>query len=227
MPHSFDCTRPDQRGSGVRAAGTAVRAGGLVVTPTDTVYGVAADPFSPVAVQRLLDAKGRGRDFPPPVLVPGREVLDALTTGLPAIASTLADAFWPGALTLVVNADPTLDWDLGDTDGTVAVRMPDDPICLALLRETGPLAVSSANTHGSPSATDIAAARRMLGDSVDVYLDGGPSRGGESSTIVDVTAASDGVLRVLRHGAIALDAIAQVVAAATGTMKVVGACAAI
>jgi L-threonylcarbamoyladenylate synthase len=185
----------------VEAAAAAVRRGELVVIPTDTVYGIAADAFSHDAVRALLDAKGRGREMPPPVLVSAVTTLDALAVGIPQWARALVTEFWPGPLTLVLHQQTSLMWDLGDTRGTVAVRMPDDPLALAVLERTGPLAVSSANLTGRPAALDADAAAEMLGDAVAVVVDGGPSRGGAASTIVDATA--DG--RVLRRGALSLE----------------------
>lgn len=181
--------------------------GGLVVLPTDTVYGIAADAFTPPAVQALLDAKGRGRQMPPPVLMPSAATLPGLARDVAAGALALAEAFWPGALTLVVAAQPSLAWDLGDTHGTVALRVPDHPAALALLRRTGPLAVSSANLTGHPAATTAQEARDQLGEAVAVYLDGGLAPGGVASTIVDATGP---VLRVLRAGAIDLAALREV-----------------
>jgi L-threonylcarbamoyladenylate synthase len=192
----------EEREAAVTAAAGAVRRGELVVIPTDTVYGLAADAFSHEAVQRLLDAKGRGRDMPPPVLVSSATTLDALAEGVPPWARTLVEAFWPGPLTLVCHQQASLVWDLGETRGTVAVRMPDDEVALAVLERTGPLAVSSANLTGRPAATDADAAEEMLGDAVAVIVDGGTSPGGEASTIVDVT-VSEG--RVLRLGALSLE----------------------
>lgn len=198
-----------EREAAVAAATLAVRRGDLVVMPTDTVYGVAADAFSHDAVRALLAAKGRGREMPPPVLVSAVTTLDALATEVPAWARALAEAFWPGPLTLVCRQQSSLMWDLGETRGTVAVRMPDDPVALALLERTGPLAVSSANLTGRPAATTADQAEEMLGDVVAVVLDGGESRGGEASTIIDVTGEQP---RVLRHGALdvaALDAVLE------------------
>lgn len=191
----------------VEAAAAAVRRGELVVIPTDTVYGIAADAFSHDAVRALLDAKGRGREMPPPVLVSAVTTLDALAVGIPEWARALVEEFWPGPLTLVLHQQTSLMWDLGDTRGTVAVRMPDDRLALAVLERTGPLAVSSANLTGRPAAVEADAAEQMLGDAVAVVVDGGPSRGGEASTIVDAT--GDG--RVLRRGAISLEQLNAVV----------------
>ncbi|MET8509306.1 L-threonylcarbamoyladenylate synthase [Streptomyces sp. NPDC004787] len=195
----FDCSDPAARVEGLGAAAAAVRAGRLVVLPTDTVYGVGADAFDPAAVARLLGAKGRGRHKPSPVLVDSAEALDELTDELPDTARALVDAFWPGGLTLVVRHRASLAWDLGETGGTVAVRMPDHPLALDLLRTTGPLAVSSANLTDHPSPQDCEAASAMLGDSVAVYLDGGRTAGAVSSSIVDVSGpvpvlVRDGVL---------------------------------
>jgi tRNA threonylcarbamoyl adenosine modification protein (Sua5/YciO/YrdC/YwlC family) len=176
-----------------------VKRGEVVVLPTDTVYGIGADAFNPAAVKRLLEAKGRGRDMPPPVLVPETRTVDGLASSIPFAVRELIDAFWPGALTIVCRAQPSLSWDLGETNGTVALRMPLHPVALELLKRTGPMAVSSANLSGQPAANVVTEAVEQLGESVRVYLDGGPATKGAPSTIVD---ASNGPLRVLRVGAI-------------------------
>jgi len=191
----YDCGDPDQRAVGLREAAYAVRRGELVVLPTDTVYGIGADAFTPGAVAALLAAKGRGRDMPVPVLVGSRQVLDALVGTLPASAKALVDVLWPGALTIVARHTPALAWDLGDAQGTVAVRMPADLLALDLLKETGPMAVSSANRSGLPPATTCANAQAQLGESVAVYLDGGPTTTSVPSTIVDVTGPAPVLLR--------------------------------
>jgi tRNA threonylcarbamoyl adenosine modification protein (Sua5/YciO/YrdC/YwlC family) len=192
----------EEREAAVAAASLAVQQGRLVILPTDTVYGIGADAFDPGAVRALLAAKGRGREMPPPVLVSAASTLDAIATGVPGYARALVDAFWPGPLTLVCTQQSSLQWDLGDTRGTVAVRMPDHPVALELLERTGPLAVSSANLTGRPAATDADQAEEMLGDAVDVIVDAGQAPGGEASTIVDVTGTQG---RVLRRGALSLD----------------------
>jgi tRNA threonylcarbamoyl adenosine modification protein (Sua5/YciO/YrdC/YwlC family) len=204
----FTTADPTEREAGIANAALAVQRGQLVVLPTDTVYGVGADAFSPAAVRRLLEAKGRGRDMPPPVLVSAPTTLDALAVGVPTYARALVEKLWPGPLTVVCRQQPSLQWDLGETRGTVAVRMPDHEVALELLARTGPLAVSSANKSGMPAATDADAAEDMLGDSVEVLLDGGVSPGGEASTIVDVTGETG---RVLRLGAIPLARLNEVV----------------
>ena len=193
MSTRYDLSDPESREAGLAAAVGAVRRGLLVVLPTDTVYGIGVDAFDADGVQRLLDAKGRGRDMPPPVLVSATTTLDALASDLPGWVEGLIEHFWPGPLTIVCRQQPSLRWDLGETRGTVAVRMPDDEAALELLGRTGPLAVSSANVTGEPAATDADEAERMLGDSVEVVLDDGPSPGTTASTILDCTgeAAAD------------------------------------
>ncbi len=203
---TYDC-RTDLD-AGVTAAVDALKRGELAVLPTDTVYGVAADAFNPIAVGRLLEAKGRGRDMPTPVLVPSARTLEGLCDTVPQAARDLVEAFWPGALTLVLTHAATLAWDLGDTRGTVAVRMPLDRVALAVLEKTGPLAVSSANRSGLPPAVEAAEAERQLGSAVDVYLDGGPAGDPVPSTIVDLTGA---VPKVLRNGALSLEELRGVV----------------
>jgi tRNA threonylcarbamoyl adenosine modification protein (Sua5/YciO/YrdC/YwlC family) len=191
----------------VDAAARAITRGELVVIPTDTVYGIGADAFDPVAVRGLLAAKGRGREMPPPVLVSASTTLDALASGLPDYVAALTEAFWPGPLTLVCNQQPSLTWDLGEARGTVAVRMPDHDVALALLERTGPLAVSSANLTGSPAATQAGEAEQMLGESVEVILDAGTSPKGEASTMIDVRGAQP---KLLRAGALSVADINEV-----------------
>lgn len=209
----FDCADDTQRAQGLAAAVSAVLRGELVVLPTDTVYGLGADAFNPTAVTRLLAAKGRGRDMPPPVLVGTVRAAVALVEDLGSDGQRLIDEFWPGGLTLVCRAARTLIWDLGDTKGTVAIRMPEDAVALDLLRETGPMAVSSANLSGSPSAMTAAEARDQLGEAVSVYLDGGRAAGGVSSTILDLTGPQP---RLLRRGAISVGRLREVAAVVTG-----------
>lgn len=209
----FDCADESQRADGIAAATTAVLGGELVVLPTDTVYGLGADAFSPMAVARLLAAKGRGREMPPPVLVGSVRAAAALVDDLGPDGQRLIDEFWPGGLTIVCRAARTLSWDLGDTRGTVAVRMPEHPVALELLRETGPMAVSSANLTGQPAATTAVTAREQLGDSVSVYLDSGVAPGGVASTIVDLTGSQP---RLLRRGAISVGRLREVAAVAAG-----------
>jgi tRNA threonylcarbamoyl adenosine modification protein (Sua5/YciO/YrdC/YwlC family) len=203
MAPIYDCSVDAELLTGMRLARTAIGRGDLVVLPTDTVYGVAADAFNPGAVQKLLDAKGRTRQSPPPVLIPGIPTLDALAESVPDEVRELVKAYWPGGLTVILPAQSSLVWDLGETRGTVALRMPSNRLALELLSETGPLAVSSANLTGQPAASTAQEAEAMLGDAVSVYLDGGPG-GTVPSTIVDATALGlpEGRLRIVRDGAI-------------------------
>ncbi|MFH8623451.1 L-threonylcarbamoyladenylate synthase [Streptomyces vietnamensis] len=207
MTQRFDCSDPSARRAGIDAAVAALGQGRLVVLPTDTVYGVGADAFDPRAVAGLLAAKGRGRHKPSPVLVGSREALDDLVADLPETAEALIEAFWPGGLTLVLRHRPSLSWDLGETGGTVAVRMPDHPLALDLLAAAGPMAVSSANLTDRPSPEDCDAALGMLGDSVSVYLDGGRTAGPVSSSIVDLTGD---VPVLVREGVLSFEQLAKV-----------------
>jgi L-threonylcarbamoyladenylate synthase len=204
----FDCSKPEERSDGVDASVSAILQGELVVLPTDTVYGVAADAFSAAAVDALLAAKGRDRSMPVPVLVGSDHMVEALVDQMSADAKALTEAFWPGALTLVVRHTAHLAWDLGETRGTVAVRMPDHELTLDVISRTGPLAVSSANRSGHEAATTMLDARLQLGAAVSIYLDGGPSGGALASSIVDLTGDAP---RLLRAGAISADQLRDVV----------------
>lgn len=222
MQKIFDCSVDTDLLTGMRLAKVSLGRAELAVIPTDTVYGIAANAFSAEAVQSLLDAKGRGRQSPPPVLVASLNQARALVESLPEAAVKLAETFWPGALTMIFRAQPSLDWDLGETKGTVAIRVPDHKIALALIEETGPLAVSSANLTGAPAATTCQQAFDYLKDSVAVYLDAGNSPKGEASTILDLTALVDtydasgnhsvaGKVKVIRRGALSEAKIRSVI----------------
>ncbi len=221
MERLFDCSVDTDLLTGMRLAKIALQREQLVVLPTDTVYGIAADAFSAPAVANLLAAKGRDRQSPPPVLISKAATMAALAESVPAVANKLAQAFWPGALTMILRAQASLHWDLGETKGTVALRVPDHKIAIALLEETGPLAVSSANLTGQPAATNCQAAADYLGKSVEVYLDAGDSPKGESSTILDLTGIQEsldtdgnpvvtGKIRLVRLGALSLEQIVLV-----------------
>lgn len=207
MTTSYDCSDETQRSEGIAHAQRALAAKQCIVLPTDTVYGIAADAFSPQAVATLLAAKGRGRSMPPPVLIPRLQTMGGLATDVSEEARRLAEAFWPGGLTLICRAQPSLTWDLGETFGTVALRMPDDRTALDLLVLTGPLAVSSANRTGQQAASTAGQAQQQLGEAVEVYLDDGPRPTGPAgprmaSTIVDATG---GELTVVRAGTLTLE----------------------
>jgi L-threonylcarbamoyladenylate synthase len=204
----FDCEDPDQLEAGLAEAASALLDGKLVVFPTDTVYGFGADAFAPAAVATLTVTRGGSRSAPPSVLVGTVRAAAALTESLGAFGSDLIDEFWPGPLTLVFRASSTLAWDLGDTLGTVAVRMPLHAVALDLLQRTGPMAVSSASKRGAPAAITAAEAQAQLGDAVSVYLDGGVCADNVPSTILDLTGT---VPRMLRAGAVSIDDIRKVV----------------
>jgi tRNA threonylcarbamoyl adenosine modification protein (Sua5/YciO/YrdC/YwlC family) len=204
---TFDCAAPGERGRGIRAAVAAVRVGRLVVLPTDTVYGIGATADRAKSVAALHAAKGR-TDTPSPVLIGSREALDGVVDELPPAARALADAFWPGGLTVVLRHTARLDWSLGGAPGTAGIRMPAHPVALAVLAETGPMAVSSANLHGLPPAATAAAARDQFGAAVDVYLEDGPLPTDRPSTVVTL---ADGPPRILRAGAIPYESLRAVV----------------
>ncbi|EWT02306.1 hypothetical protein N865_06865 [Intrasporangium oryzae NRRL B-24470] len=209
MSEHYDCTNPEGRSYGIAAAAAAVRRGEVVVLPTDTVYGVGCDAFDAGAVASVLAAKGRGRDMPPPVLIPTARTAQGLATEVPDYAQRLMERFWPGPLTVVLKAHTSLHWDLGETNGTVALRVPDHEIALELLGEIGPMAVTSANTTGDPAARTAAEARAMLGESVAVYLEAGPVAQGDPSTIVDCTGAAPVTLRLGAIPQADIDAVAS------------------
>lgn len=210
----FDCADSDQLLAGIRMAKQAIAKGQVVVLPTDTVYGIGCDAFSAEAVAKLLATKGRDRQSPPPVLIKDSATMVALAEYVPEVAHQLANAFWPGALTMILKSQPSLTWDLGETKQTVALRVPDHKIALALLEETGPMAVSSANLTGEPAATNAQAAVDYFGDKVAAYLDAGTAPKGEASTILDLTDIKpngEGVIRVVRKGALSLERIRGIV----------------
>lgn len=187
----------------LQRARAAVQDGLCIVLPTDTVYGIGADAFSASAVQALLNAKHRSRDMPPPVLIADAGTLPAMVDSVPPPAQALIDHFWPGALTVILPVASQLRLDLGRTHGTIAVRVPDHDDARELLRMTGPMAVSSANISGQDSATTVEDAQRQLGQSVAVYLDGGPTPGPVPSTIVNFTNDLEG--KLIRLGAISVE----------------------
>ena len=175
----------------------AVRAlaqGQPVGIPTDTVYGLAADPFVPGATDRIFAAKRRPRDVSLPVLVGGAEQALAMSTAVPELALRLMERYWPGALTLILPARAGLGADLGEDEATLGVRSPDHPVPQALCAAAGPLATTSANRHGEPTLTTAAEVAEVFGDAVPVVLDGGTCRG-SPSTVVDCTGTEPKLLR--------------------------------
>ena len=212
----YDCAKEQDRADGLAAAASAVRAGRLAVIPTDTVYGIGADAFSSTAVRSLLQAKNRGPDMPVGVLVGSWQTIDGLVLSVPQPARALIEAFWPGDLSIVLPHAPSLSWDLGRSHGTVMLRMPLHPVAIELLKETGPMAVSSANRSGLPPAATVDEARDQLGESVAVYLDGGPSGEPVPSTIVDLSGEEP---VVLREGAVSLAAVSDVLGSEVRTAR--------
>ncbi|HEU4568488.1 MAG TPA: L-threonylcarbamoyladenylate synthase [Marmoricola sp.] len=205
MSRRFDTTDPQDRERGIDLAVGALQRGDLVVLPTDTVYGLASDAFRADGVEAMRAARGSGRS-PLPVMVASVATLDGIAQ-VPATARDLVEAFWPGALTLVCAAQPSLAWDLGDARGTVSVRMPLHPVALEVIARVGPTAVTSANRAGGQAPLDCHAARDELGDAVAIYLDAGSCEAGLASTVLDVTGD---VPRVLREGAVPLELLREV-----------------
>jgi len=171
--------------------------------PTDTVYGLAVDPFQPGAADRIFEAKRRSRDLILPVLVAGLDQARLMADVLPDGALALMGRFWPGALTVVVRGRPGSTADLGDDDGTVGVRCPAHPVARALCEAAGPLATTSANLHGQAPLVTAAEVASTFGAAVPVVLDGGPSTG-HPSTVVDCTTSAP---RILRQGDVAWDEV--------------------
>ncbi|MGZ4141198.1 MAG: L-threonylcarbamoyladenylate synthase [Actinomycetota bacterium] len=199
-----------QRDEALAHARDALQAGGLVVMPTDTVYGIAADAFTPGATARVFELKKRARSLPLPILVSRPRQAWALCDSVPPGAAELVASFWPGALTLIMPMTPDLDWDLGDSRGKIALRMPDNADAIALIEMTGPLAVTSANVSGEPTPPDIEGTRARLGDEIAVYLDGGRAKEETGSTIVDLARRRPAIVR---EGPISRDAIERAIGA--------------
>ena len=179
-----------------------LRSGGVVAFPTDTVYGVGADPFQPEAVRKLYEIKGRPIDKPIPILVGSVDDVQRVAQNLPPIFGQLAEQFWPGALTLIVEAK-ALPSEVTAGGHTVGVRMPDHPLALALLqRYGGAIATTSANKSDEPPATSAAEVRTELGELVGVILDGGQTATRVASTVLDLSVLPP---VILRRGGISMD----------------------
>ena len=178
----------------VELAVRALASAQIVALPTDTVYGLAADPFSTGAADRLFRVKRRPREVDLPVLVAGEDQALGLATGVPPVGRLLMERFWPGGLTIVLPRRPDLRADLGADEATIGLRCPAHPVPLALCRAHGPIATTSANLHGQPTITTAAEVAAVFGDSVAVVLDGGTCDG-EPSTVVDCTGDEPKLLR--------------------------------
>lgn len=212
----YDCSDEAGREEGLALAVKAAQSGRLVVMPTDTLYGLGCDAFNNEAVANLLATKHRGPDMPVPVLIGSWDTIRGLVANYTDTARTLVEAFWPGGLSIVVPQAPSLPWNLGDTRGTVMLRMPLHPIAIELLREVGPMAVSSANISGHQPPTTAIAAKQQLGKAVTVYLDGGETAVGKPSTIVDLSGARP---YLLREGAISAEDIAEVIGVSAQSLR--------
>ncbi|MDO5671143.1 MAG: L-threonylcarbamoyladenylate synthase [Corynebacterium sp.] len=208
MSRIYSCAEETSRAEGIAAAVDAARSGRLVVLPTDTLYGLGCDAFDNQAVASLLATKRRGPDMPVPVLVGSWDTIRGLVREYPPLTESLVKAFWPGGLSIVVPQAPSLPWNLGDTRGTVMLRMPLHPVAIELLREVGPMAVSSANISGHEPPTTAIAAKQQLGNAVSVYLDGGETPVGKPSTIIDLSGPNP---YLLREGALSAERISEVI----------------
>ena len=212
----YNCADETTRAEGIAEAAKAAKSGRLVVMPTDTLYGIGCDAFDNDAVASLLAAKHRGPDMPVPVLVGSWDTYKGLVASITDTMQLLVEAFWPGGLSIVVPQAPSLPWNLGDTRGTVMLRMPLQPVAIELLREVGPMAVSSANISGHTPPTTAIAAKQQLGKAVSVYLDGGEAAIGKPSTIVDLSQAHP---YLLREGAISAEQISEVIGGPAETLR--------
>ena len=212
----YNCADAAEREEGMALAVKAAKSGRLVVMPTDTLYGLGCDAFDNDAVASLLATKHRGPDMPVPVLVGSWDTVKGLVASLDDTAQTLIEAFWPGGLSIVVPQAPSLPWNLGDTRGTVMLRIPLHPIAIELLREVGPMAVSSANISGQTPPTTAIAAKQQLGKAVTVYLDGGEAEVGKPSTIVDLSGPHP---YLLREGALSAEQIGEVIGVSAESLR--------
>jgi len=211
---TFDTADPNQLLEGMRKARMAIGQGRMVVIPTDTGYAVVADAFKASAVQGLREVRQMPAGAPLGVFLPGIPTLRALAEDPPELVTRLAGEFWPGALTLIVPAGESLAWDLGETKGTVALRMPSHRIALELLSETGPLVASQAAPVGTKPPATIAKVQELLGDGVAVYVGDDATVGREGlSTVIDASTVDkpQGRLRLVREGVISRGDIFEVV----------------
>jgi L-threonylcarbamoyladenylate synthase len=208
MRLTVDPVNPDP--VSIRSAAQAVLAGSVVIFPTDTLYGLAADPCDASAVRRIFAAKGRSEGKALPLVAADIAQVEQFLGALTPQGRRLAQQLWPGALTLVVAAPANLPDEVTAGSGTVGIRVPDHPVARALCRACErPLTATSANLSGQPPTSDPDIAAQLLGPNIEVLLDAGPTRGGPPSTIVDLTADTP---RLLRSGALAWDTIAACLA---------------
>ena len=195
--------------SSINQAIATLKGGGVVAFPTDTVYGVGVDPFQPEAVRELYRIKGRPIDKPIPILVGSVADVERVAQNLPPAFARLATRFWPGELTLIVEAK-SLPPEITAGGDTVGVRMPDHPLALALLqRFGGAIATTSANKSDEPPATSAEEVRSELGELVDIILDGGPTTTRVASTVLDLSVSPP---QIRRHGGISMDQLAPFIA---------------
>jgi L-threonylcarbamoyladenylate synthase len=193
------------------AAVRAIKAGGVIAIPTDTVYGLACDPANAAAVSRIYAIKRRPDRLELTILAASAADIEEDVDLNPA-AQTLAAACWPGPLSIIC-ALRSRRWAVPRDGTTLSVRMPDHPITLELLRRTGPLATTSANRHGEPPADTAAGVAAAIGKEVNLVLDGGPSAG-LASTIIDCTTTTP---RVLRDGPISATALLSLLGGSSAT----------
>jgi len=192
----------------IRAAADAIRDGGLVIFPTETVYGLAADALNEKAVKHVFEAKGRFDKQPLPVQVGSIDDVQKAAEYIPENARRLAELYWPGPLTLVLVKNASLPTSVTGGKETVGVRVPDHPVALALAKEVGsPIVATSANMSGDPAPKNAEEAIREVGNEVSVVLDAGRSQLGVASTVVDVSVVPP---KILRHGTISADDIRAV-----------------
>lgn len=193
----------------VRRAANMLRSGEVVAFPTDTVYGIAADPRIEDAVKRLYAIKGRSPEKAIALLVSDASQLQAIAKGAPGYVSDLVGEFWPGGLTVVVQARSDAGIETGQPFSTVGLRMPDHMIPLSIISEMGrPLATTSANLSGSPSAKTAEEVAAQIGDRVGLIIDGGPCPGGRDSTVIDVTTDPPTIRRL---GAVSVEALERTI----------------
>jgi L-threonylcarbamoyladenylate synthase len=178
-----------------------ILSGGVIAMPTDTLYGLGADPFSTEAIARVFDVKGRATERALPLIAADALQVEAHLGPLGALAARLAGRFWPGPLTLLVAAPPSIAHAVSGGTGRVGVRVPADSVARAICAVAGrPVTATSANISGEPASADPADIERTLGDRIDLLIDAGPTRGGAPSTIIDVTGLTP---TLVRAGAIA------------------------